>query len=219
MCGRYSQSQPLAKYAHALDPQWNPEKDGRPSTWNLAPGQNSWAFLSAGEEPIAAVLKWGLLPSWADKDGAKPINAKVETADTKPYFRRAWKSGRCIIPADGFYEWTEVPKIGKQPWFIHRNDDVPLLFAGLWEHNAHTGDSTFAILTMATDGEMKAVHERKPVILDSEAALRWIDPLLKPAEIREVANSAMHDDRLAWHKVSTQVNNPRNDGPELLNPF
>ena len=72
---------------------------------------------------------------------------------------------------------------------------------------------------MATDGEMKAVHERKPVILDSEAALRWIDPLLKPAEIREVANSAMHDDRLAWHKVSTQVNNPRNDGPELLNPF
>lgn len=218
MCGRYSQSQPLTRYAHALDPEWNPEKDGRPSTWNLAPGQNSWALISGGEEILAAVLKWGLLPSWADKDGAKPINAKVETADTKPYFRRAWKSGRCLIPADGFYEWTEKPKVGKQPWFIHRKDDVPVLFAGLWEHNPHSGDATFAILTMATDGEMKVIHDRKPVMLDQEEALRWIDPMLKPAEIRGVANSAMHDDRFAWHKVSTMVNNPRNDGPEPLNP-
>lgn len=132
MCGRYSQSQLLSKYAHTLDPEWNPDKDGRPTTWNLAPGQNSWAFISAGEEPIAAIFKWGLLPSWAAPDGTKPINAKVETADTKPYFRTAWKSGRCIIPADGFYEWTQEVKVGKQPWFIHRKDDVPLLFAGLW---------------------------------------------------------------------------------------
>lgn len=216
MCGRFSQSQPLTHYAHALDPEWNPEKDGRSSTWNLAPGQNSWAFLSGGEETLAAVLKWGLLPSWADKADAKPINAKVETAATKPYFRKAWKSGRCLIPGDGWYEWTEEAKVGKQPWFVRRSDDVPVLFAGLWEHNPHSGDSTFAILTMATDGEMKAIHERKPVVLGREDALRWIDLSLKPDEIREVANSALHDDHFQWHKVSTQVNNPRNDGPELL---
>ncbi len=218
MCGRFSQSLPLIQYAHALDPHWNPEKDGRSSTWNLAPSQMSWAFLSGGEEILAAVLKWGFMPAWADAKAAKPINAKVETAETSPYFRHAWKTGRCLIPADGFYEWTQKESGAKQPWFIHRKDDVPILFAGIWEHNPKLGDSTFAILTMASDGEMKSIHSRKPVMLDRENAQRWITPGLSPSEIREIANSAMKDDLFDWNRVSTQVNNPRNDGPELLLP-
>ena len=109
-------------------------REGRPSTWNLAPSQMSWAFLSGGEKILVAVLKWGFMPSWAKEKAAKPVNAKVETAEASPYFRKAWKMGRCLIPADGFYEWTLESGI-KQPWFIHRSDGAPLLFAGLWEHN------------------------------------------------------------------------------------
>ncbi|MDE3022700.1 MAG: SOS response-associated peptidase [Pseudomonadota bacterium] len=218
MCGRFAQSQPLIHYAHALDPNWNPEQDKRPPTWNLAPEQFSWAFVSGGEEILTTVLKWGLLPSWADKDDTRPINAKAETAATKPYFRKAWKSGRCLIPADGWYEWTEVPKVGKQPWFLHRADNDPVLFAGLWEHNSHSGNSTFVILTMATDGKMKEVHDRKPVVLERKEARHWIEPTLSLDEIQRVASSALKDNQFEWYRVSTQVNSPRNDGPDLLNP-
>lgn len=216
MCGRFAQSQPLIHYAHALTPSWNPEQDGCPTTWNLAPGQMSRAFLTSDTQITAAVLKWGLLPSWADKDDAKPINARLETAATKPYFRKAWKSGRCLIPADGWYEWSAAPVVGKQPYYLHRADNAPVLFAGLWEHNPHSGDSTFTILTMAAVGSIKEVHDRMPVVLAQSEALRWINLSLAADEIGKIANSAMRDGEFRWHRVGTKVNNPSHDGPDLI---
>ncbi|MBY0579804.1 MAG: SOS response-associated peptidase [Burkholderiales bacterium] len=121
MCGRFAQSQPLIHCAHALAPFWNPEQDGCPTTWNLAPGKMSRAFLTSGTQITAAVLKWGLLPSWADKDDAKPINARLETAATKPYFRKAWKSGAVSSPRIGGTSGPQPP-CGLCTWRMNCNN-------------------------------------------------------------------------------------------------
>ena len=166
---------------------------------------------------IAEFLHWGFLPAWADPQGQKPINARVETASNKPYFRKAWKSGRCLIPADGWYEWKQGEK-AKVPYFLHRADDQPILMAGLYDHNPHTNLTSFCILTTEADGSLREVHDRKPLVLSREAGMEWITPHLDPIEILEVAQSPLTADWFAWHTISTRVNNARNDGAELALP-
>jgi putative SOS response-associated peptidase YedK len=156
-----------------------------------------------------------LLPSWADPKGQKPINARVETAATKPYFRNAWKTGRCLIPADGWYEWTVRDK-AKQPYFIHRADDLPILMAGLYEMNLHANTTSFAILTTDADGDLREVHDRKPLVLSPGAARLWVNQELPAEEVAAIALSPLSAEWFAWHAVSTRVNNPKNDGAELM---
>ncbi|MEO6423419.1 MAG: SOS response-associated peptidase, partial [Candidatus Nitrotoga sp.] len=167
MCGRFAQSQPLIHYAHALDPAWVPAPLDLQPTWNLAPGRRALAFRDAEIGLVAELLHWGFLPAWADPAGQKPINARVETAANKPYFRKAWKAGRCLIPADGWYEWLGTAK-SKQPYFIHRSDDQPILMAGLYETDSHVNITSFAILTTEADGALRDVHNRKPLVLSAE---------------------------------------------------
>jgi putative SOS response-associated peptidase YedK len=141
-------------------------------------------------------------------------DVNVETAATKPYFRKAWKSGRCLIPADGWYEWKVTDKV-KQPYFIHREDDQPMLMAGLYETNPHANITSFAILTTDADGNLSEVHDRKPVVLSGSAANQWIIRELPADEIAAIAQSPLTAEWFAWHTVSTKVNNMRNDGAEL----
>jgi putative SOS response-associated peptidase YedK len=216
MCGRFAQSQPAIHYAHALDPAWELSFDFQP-TWNLAPSRQALIFRDEGSGHMADLLHWGFLPAWADPQGQKPINARVETAYNKPYFRKAWKSGRCLIPADGWYEWKQGEK-AKVPYFLHRADDQPILMAGLYDHNPHANVTSFCILTTEADGSLREVHDRKPLVLSREAGEEWITPNLDPAEILEVAQSPQSAEWFDWNTVSTRVNNARNNGPELLEP-
>ena len=164
---------------------------------------------------LAEIFQWGLLPAWADPAGQKPINARVETAATKPYFRKAWKSGRCLIPADGWYEWKVEDKV-KQPYFIHRADDQPILMAGLYETNPKANITSFTILTTDADGDLREVHDRKPVVLSGSAANQWIRKELATDEIAAIAQNPLSAEWFDANPVSTKVNNPKNDGAELI---
>jgi putative SOS response-associated peptidase YedK len=164
--------------------QWSPRYrtlalQSMQPTWNLAPKCSWTGCPSAGGVRAQvtveyALLQCGFLPTWADPKGQKPNNARMETAASKPYFRKAWKTGRCLIPADGWYEWKVTDKV-KQPYFIHRADDQPMLMAGLYETNLHAHITSFAILTTDADGDLREVHDRKPVVLSASAANQWIN--------------------------------------------
>ncbi len=215
MCGRFAQSQSINNYAKALDPAWVPPALDLHQTWNLAPSRPALVFHGGDDGRMAELFNWGLLPSWADPMAQKPINARLDTAATKPYFRKAWKTGRCLIPADGWYEW-KVSDQGKIPYFLYRADQQPLLMAGLYETNMHAKVTTFAILTTDADGVLCNVHERKPVVLSADVANQWLDSKLPADEIAAVAAHSLTAESFTWHTVSTKVNNPRNDGADLM---
>jgi putative SOS response-associated peptidase YedK len=150
-----------------------------------------------------SLLKWGL------RDGAgripAPINARVESAAIKPTFRESWDWRRCIIPADGWYEW-QTEHGGKQPYFFARVDGEPVYFAGLW-----TG-GTFCMFTTAADGELSTIHHRKPLSLAPAKAKAWLRAPLATADLISLAETA---GAFKFHAVSNVVSNWRNDGPQL----
>lgn len=193
-------------------------RHGRPRLWRCNP-PGIWppalVFHDGDVGHLAELFRWGFLPAWADPEAQKPTNARFETAAAKPYFRKAWKIGRCLIPADGWYEWRATDKV-KQPYFIHRADDQPILMAGLYETNTHANTTSFAILTTEADGGLCEVHDRKPVVLSGEAAKLWISRELPADEIAGLAQSPLTAEWFAWHAVSTRVNNTMNDGAELI---
>lgn len=175
-----------------------------------------------GDGPTAVHVWWGLVPSWANDVaiGNRLINTRAETVAEKPAFRSAFKRHRCLIVADGFYEWQKLDAKRKQPWFFRLPDDEPFAFAGLWESwQAPDGSviETGCIISTEANAVLAPVHDRMPVILPPERYARWLDPaaeggaallrLLRPYE------GPMNAD-----PVSSQVNSPRNEGPELTKP-
>jgi putative SOS response-associated peptidase YedK len=151
------------------------------------------------------LLKWGFRPDPTEK-GLAPINARVETAAQKYLFRDAWKQRRCVVPADGWYEWKALPT-GKQPYYFTRTDDRPLFFAGLW-----TGP-TFCLFTTAADGALNEVHDRKPLSLEPAHALAWIR---EGCATDELISRAIPAGAIRFHPVSKAVSNWRNDGAHLI---
>ena len=139
----------------------------------------------------------------------KPINARVETAASKALFREAWKTRRCVIPADGWYEWKEEHK-RKQPYYLYQNNGEPLFFAGLW------AGETFAILTAPAEGELARIHDRRPLTLGVDRAREWIEQV--PQSEGSVVARSVPAGEIIFHPVSTSVSSPRNDGPELIQP-
>ena len=168
------------------------------------------------------LLRWGLVPFWADDPsiGNRLINARSESASEKPAFRQAFRRRRCLVPADGFYEWKKEGD-GKVPHWIHRPDGRPFALAGLWERWEPDGDReplfTYTILTRDATDELRSLHDRMPVILDEEAWEPWLDPDREPDELDAVV-SRPPTIELGHHPVSTMVNSPRNDGPECIQP-
>lgn len=189
--------------------------------YNVAPSQFVVALRSGpGGRLEPVLLKWGLVPSWAKdpKIGNRMINARSETAHEKPSFRAAFRRRRCVVLADGFYEWRRSGD-RKTPYFIAMNDRRPFGMAGLWER-WHGGEGTeletCTILTTAANEIVKPLHDRMPVILAPEGVGRWCaahDDELAGARATLADNA---NDGLVYWPVSTVVNNPRNDGPQLI---
>lgn len=223
MCGRFvttSTPDEVAKYFDSAPP---PEAAAAPN-YNVAPTTDIPAVL---EEPDTgrqvAHLHWGLVPFWA-KDpsvGNRMINARAEGLADKNAYRRAFKRTRCIIPADGFYEWKKVPgRKRKQPYFIFNPDGELFAFAGLWESwKDESGDGTLrsaTIVTTTPNGPMSEIHDRMPVILPASAWDRWLDPTNEDTEDLAGLLVPAPDRVTAMHPVSTDVGNVRNRGPHLI---
>jgi putative SOS response-associated peptidase YedK len=171
-------------------------------------------------------MRWGLVPSWAKEVaiGDRLINARGETVAEKPSFRRAFARRRCIIPADGFYEWMAIPgRRTKQPVFIHAGTGQPLALAGLWEswRDPTVADApalrTCTIITTAANRTLEPVHDRMPVILGEETWDAWLDPTGDPSALAPLLVPAP-DEAVEFHAVTTAVNSPRNNDSSLLDP-
>ena len=192
-----------------------------PPRYNIAPGQDV-AALARGSTGglVQRTFRWGLIPAWAPpgEPGIRPINAQSETVAAKAMFRHAFAHRRCLVPADGFYEWQRVDATLRQPFDIHRRDGHPFFLAGIHEEGAHGHPATCAILTTRANPAMARVHGRMPVMLQGEAARRWLEPAPLTAAEREQLTAPTPDEDLAFVPVSTAVNRPANDGPECLTP-
>jgi putative SOS response-associated peptidase YedK len=189
--------------------------------YNIAPSQPV-AVVSNEDPHQLTFYKWGLLPSWA-KDPAmanKMINARSETAAEKPAFRSAFKRRRCLIPADGFFEWQQQGG-GKVPLFIHLKDHAIFTMAGLWEiWHSPDGDEvrTCTILTTEANEFMKPIHDRMPVILRREDYDLWLSPREEPAGALQALMKPFDSTLMAAYAVSKAVNRPGNDDPEVVRP-
>ena len=187
--------------------------------FNIAPSQRVPAIrLDARGEQVISMLSWGLIPSWAKPDTkVKPINARAEAVATSGMFRQAFERRRCLIPADGFFEWKGA-KPPKQPYFIHRPDDEIFAFAGLWERWKPSDDAppvdTCTIITCGPNEVMKPIHDRMPVILHAKDYEKWLDRGTPGKDVQELLRP--FEGELEAYEVSTLVNKPGNEGPNLI---
>jgi putative SOS response-associated peptidase YedK len=235
MCGRYIQVSSPTLLVERFDVDEIAIPDAPEADYNVAPRKEVMTIVQRGlDVPETAAeggtrvleqMRWGLVPSWADdvKIGDRLINARAESLAEKSAFKTAFRKRRCIIPADGFYEWERVAGMKqKQPMFIHRRDGEPIAFAGLWEVWKDRGEPdapwllSCAIVTTRANATLAPIHDRMPVILTEDSWDRWldvrinehaaIDPLLDPAP----------DELIEMWPVSTMVNRADNNGPELV---
>jgi putative SOS response-associated peptidase YedK len=246
MCGRYAASRNPDDLVEEFEAVVRPEESLGPD-YNVAPTKKVYAVMDRrprGEKDAPprrelAVVRWGLVPSWA-KDpsiGSRMINARMETVAEKPAFRRAFAKRRCLLPADGYYEWytpTDGPKGKngkplKQPFFIHPADGGILAMAGLYElwrdptrpdDDPHAWLMTATVLTTTAEDAVGMIHDRMPLFVEPERWHDWLDPALdgSTSDLTTLLVPAAPG-RLDAYPVSTAVNAVRNNGPELLDPI
>ncbi len=218
MCGRYALKTSVPEIARILGAESNAEF--APS-YNVAPSRHVPVCRTSVEgKRELNLLRWGLVPHWAKEinDRYRMINARAETVADKPAFREPFRQRRCLVPADGYFEWKAGPE-RKQPYFIHRNDDSPVFLAGLWDRWEKGQDGSldsFAIVTTSASERLSSVHDRMPVILDPDDHEAWLNPELKnPKDLLSLLKPNPGKELLLT-PVSTFVNNPRNDDPRCL---
>lgn len=192
--------------------------------YNVAPTQPIYVVRQRDDGRAVELHRWGLVPAWAKSpaNGARMINARAETVATSPAFRASFLRRRCLIPADGFYEWRRDGR-RKQPFLIHTPTDAPLAFAGLWApwRDPQTGTwlLSAAVVTTAANATVGKLHDRMPAILGADEWPLWIDPAIRdPGLLRDLLQPA-DDELLQLRPVSALVNNVNNEGPELLRPL
>jgi len=220
MCGRYASSRPVDDLLVRFDVQEPPEQ-ALPPSWNVAPTDPVYVVLERHERRALKVVRWGLVPSWAKdtKIGARLINARRETLTDKPAFRSAYQRRRCLVPADGYFEWQKKGT-AKQPWFLSARDgDGPLAMAGLyevWRAPDETLLWTCTVITTEAADDHGEIHDRTPLLVRPQDWDRWLDPALSDpgADLLVPGTSGVLD---AW-PVGTAVGNVRNNGPELVQP-
>jgi putative SOS response-associated peptidase YedK len=245
MCGRFASARKRIELLEEFDVQRDRVGHDRDADYNVAPTKPVYAVLTRRREPTESaeasaadqaeparelrVVRWGLVPFWA-KDpaiGSRMINARAETLAEKPAFRRAFAKRRCLLPADGFYEWQAPANGGKrkQPYYIYRTDGGVLAFAGLYElwrdpsvpdDQDHAWLWTATIITTSAPDEVGKIHDRMPMIVEHSAWNEWLDP-----DNNEVSDASgllvpAAASGLTTRPVSTAVNNVRNNGPELV---
>src|SRR5579862_7055552 len=243
MCGRFVSARKRLELLEEFSIERDRVSDGpepEPSPdYNVAPTKRIFAVIerpTRDDEPQARelrVVRWGLVPFWA-KDasgGGRLINARAETVATKPAFRRAFAKRRCLIPADGYFEWQPVEQDGKtrkQPYYIFRKDGDDLAFAGiydLWRDEALPDDHerawlwTAAIITTQASDDVGQIHDRMPMVITRDHWDDWLNPdNSEPGQLQATMLPAMAGG-LTSHPVSTAVNSVRNNGPELIVPL
>jgi putative SOS response-associated peptidase YedK len=225
MCGRYTLSIPLSNLVDSFE-VLPPQFEYRPR-YNIAPTQDAPVIAQDDGGRRMGLLRWGLIPFWAKEPGIgnKMINARSETVAEKPAFRSAFKKRRCLVPADGFYEWKkegggEDGKVVKVPHWIHLKGREAFTFAGLWEKWSGEAEDpmyTFTILTTRAAATIEGIHPRMPVILPRKDGDRWLDPGTPPEELLALLRPYSGPD-LKAHPVSTLVNSPRNDQADCIQP-
>lgn len=216
MCGRFTRTQSWAEVvAFSRLPVAVEAPEPAPS-WNVAPSQPVPVLVHADHAFRGLLARWGLRPAWATQAKSAPINARADGVASKPFFRAAFRRRRCLVPADGWYEWLALPD-GKQPHYILRRDGDPLFFAGIWEPAAAEDASpTVAIVTTEAAQELRDLHERQPVVLGEGD---WEDWLTLPGEARTALEDMLHalpEGTFRHYPVSRDVNAPRNDHAELI---
>ncbi|UNX55222.1 SOS response-associated peptidase [Georgenia sp. TF02-10] len=232
MCGRYAASRRDADLVSAFAVE-DVVGEELPPSWNVAPTDAVRVVLERGSETAPPrrqlrTTRWGLVPSWAkDPSGAaRLINARSETVTEKPAFKAAAARRRCLVPADGYYEWQKLPGGRKQPYFLHA-DDTPLTMAGLYElwpdpaldpDDPHRWRWTCTVLTTRATDALGHVHDRSPLLVPADLQDDWLDPgLTDPAQIRSLV-AAMPEPVLTPRPVGAAVGNVNNDGPGLVEP-
>lgn len=233
MCGRFA----LSKSDRIDWAQFGVKRGPMlPPRWNLGPGQAIAAVRDAGDGPEVAMLRWGLIPFWASDPaiGSRLANARAESAAEKPAFRAAFRARRCLIPADGFYEWQVVAGASKkQPWFVQRADGDVFALAGLWERwEATAGASaagtkrpdgakvmeTCTILTTEPNALMAPIHARMPVIIPPASYAPWLSADTSPSDAR-VLLAAWDPAKWLAHRVGLRVNATANDDAACVAPL
>lgn len=223
MCGRFTfeHEWPAFLDRYELD---SAQERGRntQARYNISPTQDVLIVHNdvAGKQ-VAEHARWWLVPFWAkDLPKGAMFNARIETIGTSPAFRDAFKSKRCLIPADGFYEWTVNQDDGKKdPWLITQPGGNPFSFAGLWAHNEKLGITSCTIITMPAAEPMCQLHNRQPAILDPAAYKAWLDPTTSGARAKELLEKQNLDGVLEFHRVSRDVNSSRFTGKPEVNPL
>jgi putative SOS response-associated peptidase YedK len=228
MCGRYTRYLPWSEI-HRLYRLTAPADVGRNTQprYNIAPTQDV-LFVTKGDNGGGHQLRegrWWLVPWWAkEMPKGNMFNARSETVETSGAFKDAFKNSRCLIPADGFYEWTKSPADGKSdPWHIFLPEHKPFSFAGLWAHNKKLNIVSCAIITLPPGEPMRQLHDRQPVILDADVYDAWLDPETPPGDAKQLLHENLDGD-LEFYRVSRDVNTSAKDGqpydhPHMVEPI
>ena len=216
MCGRYALHTAPMRVAQSLgleiDLDWDP-------AYNISPSHAVPVITSDPEtnEPVALRARWGFHPHWAGDSAPTPINARAESLRSSRYFLGSFRHHRCLVPADGWFEWTESH--GKKlPWYFHREDGEPVVFAGLLARGQDDVE-TMAIITEPARGKAKTIHDRMPLVLTRDSISSWLAPgLEEPDEIRE---QVRHEpvEHFETYRVTPAVNRADAEGAELIAPL
>jgi putative SOS response-associated peptidase YedK len=219
MCGRFTQKISSAELARLFGARDRADLPG--GRYNVAPTQTVAAVVQREDGRTIEALRWGFVPSWSERvtSSSRLINARAETLASSSAYRRAFVGGRCIIPADGFYEWARTPDGRRLPFYVTADDGAPIALAGLratWHDPSERSEPvrSCTVVTTTPNDLMVSIHNRMPVILSPETWLLWLDPSTNPTELQALLRPFAGE--LIAKPVSTLVNNPANDGPELI---
>jgi len=221
MCGRFTLRTPpdqlQAHFGLAETPTLVPR-------YNIAPGQPVAVVRVRGGARHLDLMRWGLIPGWAKDPNPRyrMINARAETLAERPAYRAAYRYRRCLVPADGFYEWQPREGGPKQPWFFHRPDDSPFGIAGLWEHWQGADGSeieSVVLITVPANRRIARLHDRMPAILPRDAYEVWLDPHRQQSREMDALLRPAPESLLEGYPVSPKVNRPDHEGPELIAPL
>ena len=221
MCGRYQVHTPIEQIAREFNAVLTDDAAVLAPRYNVAPSLKVPAVRVRDNTRELTAFTWGLVPSWSkDLSGTKPIDARAETIFDTPTFRTAIRQRRCLLPADGFYEWQQRPG-GRQPWHIGMLDGSLFALAGVWQYwkrAANEAVVSCAIVVTDANEMMAEIHQRMPVIIARADYARWLDPSLSdPGEIAKLLVPYPADEMRAY-PVSTRVNSAKNEGVELVQP-
>ncbi|MCP1674413.1 putative SOS response-associated peptidase YedK [Natronocella acetinitrilica] len=215
MCGRYALYSPRSRIAGEFGVTRN--VGGNTPRYNIAPGTAPLTLNARAETLAFEQLRWGYRPHWASAESPTPINARAERVATSPYFREAFAHHRCLVPADGWYEW-QAGEGGKQPYYHYHAEGALLYFAGVYACTPDGAPAGFAIITVPAKARAATVHPRMPLILAPACLGAWMDPAItRHAAIRE-ASVRLDSEVIALHAVSTRVNRSDAEDASLIEP-